>query len=360
MLGPIVPPTGPLTAPIVLLGEAPGSEESERGVPFIGPSGQELRRMLSTIGVSIHDTYRTNVFDRQPPENDVGAGYGTVDPIPESRSLGPLTSQPRTWCSTDSLPRLGELYSELASVQPNIIVALGNTAAWALGLGLGISDLRGNLYLVQLPSLAHKTKVLPTYHPASVLRQWSQRPIVIADLQKAFNNADNPTLSFDNSELWLSPSLADLVAFNDLHMRRATSCACDIETSRGQITCISFSPRPEISLCIPFWQKGTQFNYWNSELEELEAWGFVRRWLERPDLVKVFQNGLYDLQYLALYGINPRACTEDTMLIHHSLYSELPKGLGFLGSLYAQVPAWKKMRSYSKKDSRVDEFKRDD
>ena len=64
---------------------------------------------------------------------------------------------------------------------------------------------------------------------------------------------------------------------------------------------------------------------------------------------------MYDLSYLMAY-CTPRACTEDTMLAHHSLYSELPKGLGFLGSIYANVPSWKKMRTFQKEE----QLKKDD
>jgi uracil-DNA glycosylase len=358
-LGPVIDPIGPRTANIILLGDCPSDEESSRSTPFIGPAGHELRRMLSTLGVSIHDTYRTFVFNRQPPD-DIGRAYGTTTPSEPARRLGAFSTQPKLWINDVHLPRLEALYSELASIQPNIIIALGPIASWSLGLGIASGDLRGNIYQVQLPGLASKTKVLVTHHPSSVLKQWSLRPIVLADLQKAWNNSENPDLRFDNTELWLAPSLEDILEFDQRFMSRTRITACDIETRHGQITCISFAPSDSVSLCIPFWQKGPCPNYFPDAEGELKAWGFVKKWLERADLVKLFQNGLYDLQYLALYGIAPRNCTEDTMLAHHSLYSELPKGLGFLGSLYANVPAWKKMRSFAHKDSRIDEFKKDD
>ena len=71
--------------------------------------------------------------------------------------------------------------------------------------------------------------------------------------------------------------------------------------------------------------------------------------------MKIFQNGLYDLQYLSMI-CTPRACSEDTMIAHHSLYTELRKGLGFLGSIYANVPSWKSMRTFKKEE----QLKRDD
>ena len=105
----------------------------------------------------------------------------------------------------------------------------------------------------------------------------------------------------------IEPSLEDLVEFGDLYMDPATTCAADIETKRGQITCLSFAPSVERSLVVPFWIEGAEPNYWKSPEEEIRAWRWVAHWMERPDLVKVFQNGLYDLQYLQKMCA-PRAC----------------------------------------------------
>lgn len=348
--GPIVPSAGPLNAEIVLLAEAPGSEETEQGQPLVGPSGRELRRMCRTVGLDFHSTFRCNVFSRQPDQNNL-ALYGGG---PKDMARGPLTLNPITHVNPEHNHDLARLATEIASIRPNIIVALGNTATWFLGLGLGIKDLRGNLYEVSI--LGQKYKVLPTYHPAAVLRQWDQRVVAIADLQKALNESYTPTLTFDNTTLWLDPTLEDLVDFDYHHMARSTVCAVDIETARGQITCISFAPSVEHSLCIPFRLKGDPPNYWPDAASEAQAWGWVRTWMERKELAKVFQNGTYDLQYLARLCC-PMNCLHDTMLAHHSLFSELPKSLGFLGSVYAQVPAWKKMR---KTDFASDQFKRDE
>lgn len=355
--GPPVPSHGPVPSRIVLLAEAPGTEESQRGRPLVGPAGYELRRMLNTVGVNLDDCRKINVFSRQPNGNILHL-YCNDDPSQQYRALGPLASNPTAYMDVAHLGELERCYEEISACNPNIIISLGNTAAWALGLGTGISGLRGSVHQVTIPTVHRPLKVLPTYHPASVLRQWDQRVVAIADLEKAVNEADSPDFSFDNTELWLNPSLDDLVEFDVCHMQPATVCACDIETKRGQITAISFAPFPDISLAIPFWIEGPAPNYWESDTEEAQAWRYVRRWLERPDLVKVFQNGLYDLQYLTAppLSIRPRNCTEDTMLAHHSLYSEMQKGLGFLGSIYANVPSWKGMRTFKKEE----QLKRDD
>lgn len=352
-LGPAVPPFGPLPAQIALVGEAPGSEESSSLRPFVGPSGQELRRMLRTVGVNLDDCFRTNVFSRQPPGNNLST-LCTPNPSPESRRLGPLTSAPQLWVHDDHLPELDRLRAELADCRPNIIIALGNTASWALLGDTGINTLRGTVHVTDfIPS--RQTKVVPTYHPSAVLRQWDTRVIAIADLEKAHAEAATPNVSYDNTELWLAPTFDDLEEFGRLHLAHAAEVATDVETRRGQIDCVSFAPRPDISICVPFWNRdGT--NYWPTVEAEVAARRWVGSWLAKPDLVKVMQNGLYDTQYFLREGYVLQACTEDTMLAHHSLYSELRKGLGFLGSIYCQRPGWKNMRTFKKEEY----LKRDD
>jgi len=354
--GPVVPSAGPIPSRIVLLAEAPGSEESAKLTPLVGPSGWELRRMLKTIGVNLDDCYKCNVFSRQPQGNNL-ALYGVPKGHPDAMEhLGPLTLNPILYLSSAHWGEVQRVHQELAAVDPNVIIALGNTATWALGLGLGISAIRGSVHLAEIPGMSRPVKVLPTYHPAMVLRQWDSRTIAIADLQKALNESHSPNLHFDNTELWLSPTLEDLAEFGERFMENATVVAADIETKRDQITCLSFAPSPDVAVVVPFWVKDSAGpNYWADVREEATAWRWVQKWMEKPTLAKVFQNGLFDLQYLMAF-CSPRNCTEDTMLMSHSLWSELPKGLGFLGSLHANYPAWKKMRRFIKEEA----LKRDD
>lgn len=348
--GPIVPSFGPPNASIFILGMFPTEQDSKNGKPFTSAGGYELRRMLEMVGVRLDDCYRANVFSRRPADDNV-ALFGTTEAHPTTRPYGPLTNAPITYLQPEWLPELDRVHSEILSVGPNVVVALGNIATWALGLGQGINAIRGSVQPLHLAGADRPFKVLPTVHPAALFRQWDQRVVVLADLEKAYNESHSPEFSFDNTELWINPTLDDLAEFDRDHMAEAKECACDIETKRGQITCISFGPRPDISLAIPFWIEGPNPNYWPTTREELAAWSFVRKWMERKDLVKVFQNGLYDLQYIPRVGIVPQACTEDTMLAHHSLYSELKKGLGFLGSIYANVPSWKSMRTFKKEEA---------
>jgi hypothetical protein len=72
----------------------------------------------------------------------------------------------------------------------------------------------------------------------------------------------------------------------------------------------------------------------------------------------LFQNGMYDMQYLIRMGFNLRYAREDTMLLHHSLYPEVQKSLGFLGSIYTNEQSWKLMgrhRATKIKGEKLDE-----
>lgn len=353
--GPVVPPSGPCPARIMIVAEAPGEAESSRLQPLVGPSGYELRRMLAQVGVNLDECFKTNVFDRQPRGNDVGL-YGVERDHPSAcLDLGPLTSNPRLYLHQDFRPMVERLRGELLACNPNIVVALGNIACWALLGSTGVTELRGNVALTSITGTP--IKVLPTYHPAAVLRQWDWRVIVLGDLEKARAESLDLVLTYDNTELWLRPTLSDLREFGDRYMFRCRGpVATDVETKRGQITCMSFAPTVDVSITVPFWVEGLAPNYWHTEHDERAAWAWCAQWIEDASVPKVTQNGLYDIQYFIRHGMQPRGFTEDTMLAHHSLLSEMRKSLGFLGSVYTNTPGWKKMRTAL----REEQLKRDD
>jgi hypothetical protein len=118
----------------------------------------------------------------------------------------------------------------------------------------------------------------------------------------------------------------------------------DTETKRGQIRSIQFARSPWDAITIPFWVGVA--SYWQTLEEELEAWNWVRTLLSDP-CPKVFQNGLYDALYIMRMGLRINNFAEDTMLHHHSLYPEMPKGLGFMASLYSNEQAWKLMHRHT-------------
>lgn len=334
----------------MLVGEAWGEKEEEACAPFVGTSGWILDGMLSQVGLTREDCYITNVFNLRPkPSNDIKNLCGTkTEGIP-----GLPTLQKGKYVLAKYAGELERLYAEIRDVDPNVIVALGATAAWALLHSTGIKAIRGAVALTS-HSVAAKCgrayKVLPTYHPAAIAREWANRPVGVADLDKAKRESESPIFTRPFREIWTYPTLEDLDTYEQEFIRPATSLAADIETWQNQITCIGFAPHPSSCIVIPFISElRPNKNYWPTIDEELIAWSFVRRWLaEKPT---IFQNGMYDIQFLwRSYKIPVPLAQEDTMLLHHAWQPEMEKGLGFLASIYTDEASWKFMRKGMKHD----------
>lgn len=329
------------------IGEAPGEQEELTGIPFIGSAGQEFDRLLGEAGFSRSDLYLTNVLWTRPPANKLEAFCVTKKDLPSGYSLPTLSSG--KYLHPSLLPELDRLRSEIASVSPNLIFALGNTACWAVFGQTGISKIRGTVQ-----AGPHGIKVLPTYHPSHVLRQWDVRPIVLADLIKGRREADFPEIRRPRRSVIINPSLTEIREFVERALL-AKLMAVDIETRNRQITCIGFAIARDDALVIPFVDlRKKPPNYWEDPAHEAWAWLQVQALLASPSR-KIFQNGLYDLQYLRRMGLHIENCAEDTMLQHHAMYPELLKGLGFLGSAYTNEASWKLLRQRSSDDLKGDD-----
>jgi DNA polymerase len=142
-------------AELCFIGEGPGADEDALGEPFVGKAGQLLDRMIAAMGYARDDVYICNVVKCRPPENR--------KPEPDEVAA--------------CMPYLHE---QIARVQPKAIVALGASAVQGLvGTSEGITRLRGKwkLYKGTIP-------VMPTFHPAYVLRQPAAKREVWDDLQE--------------------------------------------------------------------------------------------------------------------------------------------------------------------------------
>lgn len=343
---PCITSTGPRDAKIVLIGEAPGEQEEIAGIPFVGSSGQLLNDLCKIADIDKSQCFQTNVLFTRPPQNKIEVFCAKRD------EGGVITEMPALlpgrYLRDDFRPDLVRLRSELQYICPNLIIALGNTACWAVLRQTAISKIRGTVVASPFG------KVLPTYHPAAIFRQWDLRPIVIADLMKARVESEYAEIRRPQRKIIINP---DFNAIGDFYARAksARGIAVDIETSKGQITCIGFAISRTFSLVIPFVDhRVLDKSFWRTAIEEIEAWKWVQRLLSLPQ-PKIFQNGLYDLQYLRRMKLTITNCLHDTMLIHHAMHPELLKGLGFMGSIYTNEPAWKLMRSRGEDNLKADD-----
>ncbi len=338
-----------MTCKIAIVGEAWGEHEERARAPFVGPSGYELTRMLDEAGIHRANCFLTNVFNLRPkPTNDI-ENLCTKEKV--GSGLPPLKAG--KYLQAQYLPELHRLMQELRNLKPNLAILLGNTAAWALLHNSGISKIRGT---ITESSAIRGLKVLPTYHPAAILRQWDLRAVTVLDLAKAKRESEFPEIRRPQRTVYIDPTLEDLEWYYDRYLLPATAIAADIETASDQITCIGFAPDAETALVIPFVDPRKPLaSFWPTPEQEKAAWNFVRRVLTLP-CRKTFQNGLYDVHFLwRSYGLAVTNWEDDTMLLHHALQPESEKGLAFLGSVYTNEASWKLMRSRGKTTIKRDE-----
>jgi uracil-DNA glycosylase len=323
---------------IALVGEAWGEVEEREGKAFVGPTGTLLDQLLREAGIRRYECLVTNVFNLRPPNNKIAYLCGLkpdgIDGFP-SLDKGYLLKEYR-----GELERLAD---ELEGANPNVVVAFGNTAAWALLGKTAISKLRGTVQLSTHTITGFK--ILPTYHPAAIFRQWSLRPTVVADLMKANRESFFSEIRRPERQIWIEPTLKDIYEFDETYLKPAKIISVDIETVGAIVTCIGFAPNPSLSLVVPWAVPGRAGRtYWPDVKTARKVWKSLRDILGRPT-PKVFQNGLYDIAFLyRSLKIKVYGAEEDTMLLHHALQPESLKGLGYLGSIYTDEGAWKQMR----------------
>ena len=146
---------GDPNARLLFVGEGPGADEDAQGLPFVGRAGQLLNNMINAMGLQREQVYIANVVKCRPPQNRA--------PEPEeAHTCTPF------------------LFRQIDVVKPEVIVALGATAAtYLLGQRQPLAGLRGRVHSFR------QTKLIVTYHPAYLLRDPRQKKEAWADLQIA-------------------------------------------------------------------------------------------------------------------------------------------------------------------------------
>lgn len=363
--------SGPPAAPIVLVGEAWGENEAAVGSPFVGWSGLELSRMCYEAGLvaeppltpeqytsmMLLDWWKrqplllTNVFAFRPKDNKMDSICGKKADVGQGYVLPPLGKG--GYILPEYLGELGRLREELEAWPRNCVIALGAVASWALLAQSKITSVRG---VASSSTLVKGIKVLPTYHPAGVLRNWTWRPIAVADLMKvAQREGKFPEVKRPERQVLINPTITEV---RDWLAKPTYRLSVDLETKKNQIEMVGLARSRSEAIVIPFVDMGRPGrSYWPAELE-VEVWRLLKRPLEDPGIWKVFQNGLFDLQYFWRRSpIRPKGCYEDSMLLSHSLFPEMQKGLGFLGSIHTSEASWKLWRG---QNADIEELKRDE
>ncbi|MDO8335799.1 MAG: uracil-DNA glycosylase [Candidatus Saccharibacteria bacterium] len=148
---------GNSNADIVFIGEAPGKNEDEQGLPFVGAAGKFLNEMLASIGLDRGDVYITNIVKYRPPNNR--------DPLPEEKKA--------FW---------PYLVQQIEVIEPKIIVTLGRHSMEYFLPDQKISLIHGEPKRINFGQ--GKVVILPLYHPAAALYNGSMRDTLLEDFGK--------------------------------------------------------------------------------------------------------------------------------------------------------------------------------
>lgn len=315
-LGQPVPPSGPSFARTLIVGEAPGETEVQLGAPFVGQSGEELTKMLSEAGIDRHSCRITNVCPWHPPANDIEAFFGNK--TESRREHLPLIHG--RYPHSPITNGLALLEREIASLRPDKIIALGSTPLWALAGVNGITNWRGSML-----NHASGARLLPTLHPALVLRQWARRPVVVSDLKKLSYPqwGDRPrTITIVHTIAQWSEAINAIAL--------APKIAVDTETRKYRLACVGVATSQDVAYIFPMQTHKYQLN---SETYALNFTHLINTLASHPYIIG--QNFLYDQQYFAKqWGLHLR-CAFDTMIAQHTMWpGDMPKSLDFMSSLY--------------------------
>lgn len=312
-------------AKIAIIGDFTDNFDLVAGKPFAGAAGSVLESCLHSAGLIRAECYLTNVIKTTPSgrvkhKSGPNAEFFVVDP----KGKGTFTESGKEWVAA--------LHEELRDVHANVYVAAGPAAFAALCGGRKLSKFRG--YVRNSSGFARnpggpELKVIPTFSPAETVRgRYTDRTVISIDLRKARFESAFPEIRRPQRNLvYEYTSMEECLSWIQL-LESSAVLAFDIEVINYEVACISFSNQAGLGVVVPITDRWT-------EEEELYIWRAMQKLLGNPNTIKIAQNGIFDIHFLLTrVGLVVRGPLHDTMIGHSVMYPELPKGLGFLGSIY--------------------------
>lgn len=319
----IVNTEGPIDAKIMIVGEAPGEEEDKLGRPFVGYAGKTLDMLLSQAGIARYQCLVTNVIRERPPANKVHFFF-------EDKKCTIPKPKLQAW--------IQKLKEEIELYQPNIIIAVGTIALWALTGEKKISEFRGYI----LPcTLVEGKKVLPTYHPQAVNYEWKLFFPTVLDLRKARRHSEFPEIPAHTQVLVPNADPKQFISYMEECIAHPEwdKISIDVETVQpgSHIEELGISHSPDFGMSC-FLLKGRAAAM--PEKDEILLWQTFARLVSCKKVI--MQNGSYDIGVLWHNNhILIETLTMDTLIAAHVCWPELPRDLGFLGSICLDVYPWK-------------------
>lgn len=340
---------GPANAKVMLIGEAPGADEVKEGRPFVGYAGKIVREQLSKAGIDPDRVYWANLCLERPPKNEIRSFF-------DDKGMPNATV----------MEGLAVLKQDIERINPNLIIPLGNyplkfltgKGHWAKASGdrpsgyTGIGVYRGSV--LEGTPFAGGRKCIPTYHPAAAARNYPLRHIIRTDFTRAAGQLDFPEIRRPLEATIIEPTGADRNAWaewlvspagtlspefrwnhgSDVALQTESTrlpsdpfLTGDIEYIGSKLLCLGATRHGDISIVFPTRTTG-----------DIQ---FIRDIL-LSGVPLCFQNAMFDCSILEyFYDI---ACLKylqhDTMIAMHAAYTEFPKDLGFIASIFTEQPVW--------------------
>jgi len=297
-------------AQILVVGESPAAHELRQGIPFCGPAGQLLNKLLDDIGLPRSEVFVTNAV-----------------------RCSKILKSPRNFTPTASNISCCRPYlvEEINHIKPKWILSLGNIAAKSLANLTGITDLHGSWRF--LPEF--QCHAFFTLHPAAILRRPELLPQLRSDFF-IFKRLIKQGPELDDPPIYVARTLEQVSSLVD-YLMKFNRVTFDTETNQfswvtGKILSIAFSPNGKEGYCIPFYKQG-MVPFWDDPQPVVQH---LRR-LASSNVGFVAHNAPFDLLFLRQIGVYIKNLVFDTIIAQHVVDENVPLSLTNLTLRYTNL-----------------------
>lgn len=354
-----VPSIGNPNAKIMVVGESPGKNEAIRGEPFIGDSGNRLMKTFSAMGIDRKDLFITNAVKYMP--------YVQPDPLAKKSKIAKKDQDDKRSYFFRKVPQeamdargnpillksgapkfvkvevptdafmegIVELAQEIIAVKPNVILALGNYALWALRQHEGIMNWRGSILE---SALIKGQKMVPSIHPAwfQRTRMFHRLPLFEWDLRRVVEESKYPELRLPQAEFITDPTDEQVEEAVE-RLLKAPYFVTDTEWYGPEsFAYAGFSDSKDWAIIIP--------------ANTMTRWRAIKTLMGSP-VPKVIQNAAFDYVALARAGIHVENIQHDLMVAWHACWTDLrSKSLATIASVLTRWPYYKEEGAFIGKD----------
>jgi len=330
---------------VAVLTESPGAPEVEHSRPLVGPTGLELHRALDISGVRRTDLNFVQAFACRPPNSNLARVRTILRRENERRTASgdPLLLDPVVACR----PRL---FQDLQTT--DALIVMGKTAYEAIipeQIGEdgrpkkhpAIDAVQGTLAEMACRDGALR-QIVPTLHPARVIKQTRWRTPFRAAIARAFRWFRG-TLQWNDPQIVINPPLSWLHEHADQWLTQQATIVYDTETDSiepctANLRCVQIGVA-DFVIVIAFLSRDGHTVFYDS-MERQWLLSFIESVFSHATVIG-HNAGSYDRQVMERYLTRAPKLTLDTVILHRYVDPDLPHNLGFVGSLYTDVRAWK-------------------